>query len=154
MSARVNACACACWHVALHIHVATRMRHVVTSFVAPLVPPYFSTLSHKWHNFRGKKITEHKMWVLIFSTVLKNISHSKEIQRGIAINVKCLHVKYLLFLSDFNKTWNFLYKFSKKAHVSSFIKIRLLRAELFHTDGRTDGHYEANSRFSQLCERA
>ena len=23
--------------------------------------------------------------------------------------------------------------------------------ELFHADGRTDGHEEANSRFSQLC---
>jgi len=27
-------------------------------------------------------------------------------------------------------------------------------AELFHADGRTDGHNEANSRFSQFCERA
>jgi len=42
------------------------------------------------------------------------------------------------------------------------MKIRPVGAELFHTDGRTDGrrdrqtgvHDEANSRFSQLCERA
>jgi hypothetical protein len=27
-------------------------------------------------------------------------------------------------------------------------------AELFHADGRTDKHDEANIRFSQLCERA
>ena len=27
-------------------------------------------------------------------------------------------------------------------------------AELFHADGRTDKHVEANSRFSQFCERA
>jgi hypothetical protein len=36
--------------------------------------------------------------------------------------------------------------------------IRPVGAELFHADGRTDGrtarHDEANSRFSQLCERA
>jgi len=38
------------------------------------------------------------------------------------------------------------------------MKIRPVSAELFHwdrqTDGRTDRHDEANSRFSQFCERA
>jgi hypothetical protein len=42
------------------------------------------------------------------------------------------------------------------------MKIRLMGAELFHVDGHTDGrtdrqvdrHDEANSRFSQCCERA
>ena len=42
------------------------------------------------------------------------------------------------------------------------MKIRLLRAELFHADGRTDGwtdrqtgrHDEANSRFSKFCNLA
>jgi hypothetical protein len=33
-------------HVALLVQHETRMRHIVTSFMAPLVPPYFSTLSH------------------------------------------------------------------------------------------------------------
>ena len=33
----------------------------------PLVPPYFSTLSHKRHDFQ-EKVTEHKMCILIFST--------------------------------------------------------------------------------------
>ena len=27
-----------------------------------------------------------------------------------------------------------------------------MEVELFHADGRTDGHEEANSRVSQLCE--
>jgi hypothetical protein len=47
------ACACACVHVVLLIQHTTPMRHIVTSFVAPLIPPYFSTLSHKRHDFRG-----------------------------------------------------------------------------------------------------
>jgi len=34
------------------------------------------------------------------------------------------------------------------------MKIRLVGAELFHAERRTDGHNEANSRFSQFCERA
>jgi hypothetical protein len=43
----MRACACACMHVALLIQHATRVRHIVTSFVALLAPPSFSTLPHK-----------------------------------------------------------------------------------------------------------
>jgi hypothetical protein len=34
------------------------------------------------------------------------------------------------------------------------MNIRPVGAELFHAEGRTDGHAEANSRFSQFCESA
>jgi hypothetical protein len=34
------------------------------------------------------------------------------------------------------------------------MKIRLVEVELFRADGRTDKYEEANSRFSQFCERA
>ena len=34
------------------------------------------------------------------------------------------------------------------------MKIYPVGAELFHADGRTDRHDEANSHFSQFCERA
>ena len=34
------------------------------------------------------------------------------------------------------------------------MKIRTMGAKLFHADVQTDGHDEANSRFSQFCERA
>jgi len=34
------------------------------------------------------------------------------------------------------------------------MKTRPVGAELFHVDGRTDKHDEANSRFPQFCERA
>jgi len=44
--------------------------------------------------------------------------------------------------------------FRKNSQISKFMKIRPMEAELFHTDGRTDGHDEANSRFSQFCDSA
>jgi hypothetical protein len=39
--------ACAYVHVALLNQHATHMCHIVTSFVVPRSPPYFSTLAHK-----------------------------------------------------------------------------------------------------------
>jgi len=46
--------------------LALVIQHAVPS-VTCLSVPYFSTLSHKQHDFRGT-FTEHKMGVLIFST--------------------------------------------------------------------------------------
>ena len=51
-----------CVFVALSIQHAFRMHRVTCPALQ-----YFSTLSHKWYDFR-KKVTEHKMCVLIFST--------------------------------------------------------------------------------------
>jgi hypothetical protein len=44
--------------------------------VSSLAPPYFSTLSHKRHDFR-KQVAETKMCILIFSTFISKIFHSK-----------------------------------------------------------------------------
>jgi len=64
--------------VALVIQYAMRVRRIILSSVASLAAPYFPTLSHKRHHFR-KKVIEHKMYVLIFSTTFVwNVSHSKK----------------------------------------------------------------------------
>jgi hypothetical protein len=34
------------------------------------------------------------------------------------------------------------------------MKIRRVRTQMFHADGQTDGHDEANAHFSQFCQRA
>ena len=81
--------ACGCTRVALLIQHATHMRHIVTSFVAPLAPSHFSTLSHKRHDFPKKKVTEYKMCVLIFSTTfIQKFIILRRIQRDSGINVK------------------------------------------------------------------
>ena len=53
------------------------------------------------------------------------------------------------------KTWIFD-RFSKNPQTSNFMKIRLMRADFFHTDGQTyayrDRHDEVNNHFSQFCE--
>jgi len=50
------------------------------------------------------------------------------------------------------KKINFLDSFHKNTQMTNIMKIRLVGAELFHADRRTDGHDEENSRFSQFCE--
>jgi hypothetical protein len=46
--------------------------------------------------------------------------------------------------------------FQNNTQISNFMKIRSVGAEFFHVDTwmdrQTDGHDEANSRFSQYCE--
>jgi len=69
-----------------------------------------------------------------------------------------LLVKYPLFLSDFYKTSVFFDRLLKNTQILNLVKIRPMGAELFHAEGRTerqtDGHDEANSRFSKFRERA
>ena len=67
-----------------------------------------------------------------------------------------LHVKYPLFLSEFNET-RILSTDFRKILISHLMKIRVVGAELFHeggrTDRQTDRHDKANSRFSKFFER-
>jgi hypothetical protein len=93
---------------------------------------------------KKKKVTEHKMCVLVFSTsFVWNISHSKNNEWDTIKYVYWSSCKVPFFLSDFNEPWIFW---------TNFMKIRSVGAELFHADRQTDRHDESNSRFSQFCE--
>ena len=60
-----------------------------------------------------------------------------------------LHVNYRLLLLDFNET-----KFLDRYSDIKFDENPSVGAELFHADGQTDRHDEANSSFSRFCESA
>jgi hypothetical protein len=50
-----------------------------------------------------------------------------------------LHVKYSLFLSDYNETWILATYFGKKnTHILNFVNIRPVGANLLHVEGQTD----------------
>jgi len=65
---------------------------------------YFSTLSHKRHDFR-KNVTEHKIRISVFSTTSKSFSFEEEFTETLSKVYTWLHAEYLLFLSDFNEIW-------------------------------------------------
>jgi hypothetical protein len=115
------------------------MGHIVICGLPAL--KYFSTLSHKRHDFRKKKInTEHKICVLIFSTIFVwNISHSKK--NWARYDQKCI----LVFMWSAGYSCESLMKigfsrqfFFRNTQKSNFTKIRPVGAELFHADRRTD----------------
>jgi hypothetical protein len=61
---------------------------ILSSAACPALQ-YFSTLSHKRHNFREKKVIENEMRVLIFSTAFEAFFVLKRIELYIVINL-CL----------------------------------------------------------------
>ena len=83
--------ACAYVHIALLFQHATRMRHVVTSFVARLSPIYFSTLAHKRYDSRKKKLLNVKC---VFSFSIQLLSKTFLILRRIlaTFRQKCWNV--------------------------------------------------------------
>ena len=63
------------------------------------------------------------------------------------------YLKYRSLLSYSNETRICSTDF-RKTQEPNFMKIRLVRNELFHGDSRTNRHNEANSGVSQFCENA
>jgi hypothetical protein len=75
----------------------------------------------------------------------------RRIQRVIITNVHRYSCKVPVILVRFYWNVYFIDKFSRNIQISNFMKIRSVRAEF---PMRTDRQDEANSRFSQFCEKA
>jgi len=104
--------------------------------------------------FGKKKLIEHKMCVLIFSKTFFfwNIFHSKKnwtrYDKQMYIG---LHVKYSLFLTDFNETCNFSVDFRKILKFKiSWKSVQWEPSCSMRTDRRTERYDENNSRFSKF----
>ena len=62
-----------------------------------------------------------------------------------------IHIKYRLFLSDFNETWIFSIDLKKYSNIK--IQESVFSGSRGGQCGRTARHDEANSRFSQFRDR-
>ena len=77
-----------CVSVAVGIQHETRIRRIICPPIACLAVPYFSTLSHKRHDFRKNNITALTLCVLIFSTSLaETYLVLRRIERDFIINI-------------------------------------------------------------------
>ena len=67
------------------VHIVTqqtmRMRRVILSSVARLPLSNFSAMPHRRHDFRGKKVTEHKMCVFSLQLLPEKKFIPRRIQR-------------------------------------------------------------------------
>ena len=102
----------------------------------------------------GKKVAEHKMCVLIFSTTFVwTISHSASWCHKCKNNLMKNNRYFCLILMKIEFSGQFLEKVSNikfNQNPSSGSRCVLC----VQTDGLTDRHDEANSHFSQFCQRA
>jgi hypothetical protein len=129
---------------------------VLSSVVCPTVL-YFSTLSHKRHDFRGKILLNIKCMFLdfLYKFCLQHFSFQDEFCKILSQMSIDLRVKYPLFWSDFNEPGIFLDMFLKNTRISNFMKILPARDDFFFRAGRgRDRHNEANSSSSKFCEGA
>ena len=112
----------------------------ILSYVACLALPYFSTFSHKRHDFLRKKKLLNTKCVFWFSLQLLSETFLvlRRTERDVIKKVNTSSSKVPFILVRFLSNFNFLDSFSKNCQISNFMKIRPEEAELFHADGWTD----------------
>ena len=146
--------------VVLVIRHAKRMRRIITVICGLsgsniICPRYLLNGA-----IFGKRVTEHKMCVLIFSTTFVwNVSHSEKNSARY-----CHECAYVFFQStgyscQILVKHEFSRRILKKKQTIKFrrnpsIGSRVVLHGNGHTDRRTNGHDEAKSRLSQFCRRA
>jgi len=128
-----------CVFIVLAFQNAMRMNLFSYETCPPL--HYFSTLSHKWHDFREKRLLNIKC---VFRFSLQRLSKTFFIlgrnERDMIINVYLSSCKVLAILVRFQWNLNFPNRFSKNTEEPNFMKIPPIEAEFFfmRKDGQTD----------------
>ena len=121
---------------------------LLSSVASPAVP-YFSTLSHKQHDFRGKKSywTQNACFDFLYNFWLKH--HSKKYRTR--CDQKCI----LVFIYNTPYPCPILKKLAFSRHIFEkilkyeiFMEIRRVGAEFFHADKQTD---EQNEMWLKMC---
>jgi len=82
-------------------HIFTTQRYIFVR-VLFLPVPYFSTLSHKWHDIAKKVIEQEMCFDILCDVCPKHFSLRGEFSETLSQIYIVLHVKYPLFLSEFN----------------------------------------------------
>jgi hypothetical protein len=117
--------------VALVIQHGMCMHH--TAISGPSGSTVFFTLSQKRHDFR-KKVTEYKNvccdLIYVYNFCLKQFSFSEEISK-IGLHVKYRYSCQILMKLECSR------QIFEKYQVSIFMKMRLIRSDMFHAYGET-----------------
>jgi hypothetical protein len=129
------------WIAQWTIQHTKHMRYIILPSVAHLDLPYFPHYLITGTIFR-KNVTEHKMWVFVFSTTFSwTVLILKRIQQDIITNVYMTCCKVPIILVRSYQNLNFLDRLFKNPPISNFMKNCLAGAELFHVvqmEGPTD----------------
>ena len=139
--------------VALVVRHAMCMRHIVICDCPAL--QHFSTLSHKRDHSRGEKKLLKTKYAFSFSLQLlpETRLSLRRTERDTIINVCWSSCWLPVILVRFTWDLNPLDRLSKNTQIPKFTTNRSVGADCStRTDGRTDGHEDANSCFSQFCK--
>jgi hypothetical protein len=153
MSITLPKCICSLSHPACKAHAP--YCHLLSNPNYIIFPRYFVNCTifekHFW--------TQNMCLGCLYNFCLTHFAFSEEISEIWWKMFIGLHVTYPLFLSDFNETLIFSTDFRKILKYQMLWKSAQWEPSCFiwtdgRTNGQTDRHNEANSRFSQFCERA
>jgi hypothetical protein len=117
---------------------------------------YFSTLSHKRHDFRGKIFIEHKCGFRFdLQLSSEKILIQRRTEQDVIVNAYWSSCKVPFIVVSFNKTWIFptLKKIIIKEYKISWQSVKWEPSCSLRTDGQMDAN-EANSQFPPFCESA